>query len=97
MPISFCRCDTLILFQEFWGVLRREKPLLFSGFSLFFPNKLEEDKRATTNVQDGLVFFLFFSLFKKGLNFKKSPGGNCLKKCAKVPKSVKKYRNDFAL
>ena len=39
--------------------------------------KLEEDKRATTNV----------SFLKKSLNFKKSPGGNVLKKCGKVWKS----------
>ena len=34
---------------------------------------LGEDKRATTNVQNGLVFF-FFSLLKS-LTFKRSPGG----------------------
>ena len=56
---------------------------------------LEEDKRATTNVQNGLVFFSLFS--KKGLKFERSPGGKVLKKCGKVRKSVKKCRNDFAL
>ena len=35
---------------------------------------VEEDKRATTNVQIGLVFFFSIS-FKKGLNFKRNPGG----------------------
>ena len=34
---------------------------------------LEEDKRATTNMQSGLVFLFLFSP-KKNLNFKKSPG-----------------------
>ena len=41
----------------------------------------EEDKRATTNVQNGLVFIfiLFFSLFVSLLNSKKNPGGKTLK------------------
>ena len=60
---------------------------------------MEKDKRATTKLQNGLVFF-FYSL-KEGLNFKRSPGGKNLKKCEKVwksaKKSVKKCRNDFAL
>ena len=54
---------------------------------LHLADLLEEDKRATTNVQNGLSFS-FYSL-EKGLNFKKSPGGNVLKKCEKVRKSVK--------
>ena len=37
---------------------------------------LEEEKRATTNVQNGLV--VFFS-FKNALIWRKSPGGNFLK------------------
>ena len=41
--------------------------------------------------------FAFYSPLKKGLNFKKSPGGKILKKCKNVQKSVKKCRNDFAL
>ena len=59
---------------------------------------LEEDKRATTNVQNGLVFF--FLLSKKNLNFKKNPRGEFLKMCEEVwriTSSVKKCRNDFAL
>ena len=48
----------------------------------------EEDKRAATNVQNGLVFFILFSfiLFRKGLILRESPGGKCVKKCGKVPK-----------
>ena len=34
----------------------------------------ERGQLATTNVQNGLVFF-FFCSFSKTLNFKKSPGG----------------------
>ena len=43
--------------------------------------RLEEDKCATTDVQNGLVFFF---LFKNGLNFKRSPRGKSVKKCEKV-------------
>ena len=50
---------------------------------------LEDDKRATTNVQNGLVLLLFFSYYKS-LTLKKSPGGKLLKKCEKVWKSLKK-------
>ena len=49
---------------------------------------LEEDKRATTNVQNGLVLFFLFSYKKESLIFKKSPGGKALKKCGKVWKSA---------
>ena len=56
------------------------------------PN-LEEDKRATTNVQNGLVFF--FSL-KKALILRKSWGKH-FEKVWKSVKSAKKCRNDFAL
>ena len=76
--------------------------------------KSEEDKRATTNVQNGLVFFFLFSFILfyylctktavKPLNSqKKSWRKNSeklwksVKKCGKVPKSVKKCRDDFAL
>ena len=55
----------------------------------------EEDKRATTNVQSGLVSFFLFS--KKSLDFKKQHWG---KKCEKSGKSVKKvwkFWNDVAL
>ena len=48
-----------------------------------------EDKRATTNVQNGLVFFLLFSfiLSREGLNLKKSSWGkNCEKSVEKRPK-----------
>ena len=45
-----------------------------------------EDKRATTNVQNGLVVFFLFS-FKQGLNFKRSPGRS-VEKCEKVWKSA---------
>ena len=62
------------------------------------PWQFEEEKRATTNVQNGLVFFFLFSL-KKALNIRKSGGQNSEKceKVWKVRKSVKKCRNDFAL
>ena len=38
---------------------------------------LEDDKRATTNVQNGLVFFFLFYLIlsRKGLILRESPGG----------------------
>ena len=59
---------------------------------------LEEDKRATTNVQNRFVqfFLLSFLLFcypwAKTLCFEgESPGGKILKKCQKVWKSVKNY------
>ena len=68
---------------------------------------LEDDKRATTNVQNGLVFFFLFSFIifsylwtktvVKLLNSTKKSWG---KKCEKVPKSAKeceKVPNDFAL
>ena len=45
---------------------------------------LEEDKCATTNMQNGLVFFYFYFSFKERLNFKKSPGGESVKKRGKV-------------
>ena len=45
------------------------------------PWKLE-DKRATTNVQNGFVFL--FILFQKSLDCKTSPGGEVRKKCGKV-------------
>ena len=55
---------------------------------------LEEDKRATTNVQNGLVFFFLFSFIVfssfltktvvKPLNSKKSPGGKMMKNSEKV-------------
>ena len=94
----------------------------------------EEDKRATTNVQNGLVFFflfsfilfysllfsfilfysllfsfiLFYSLLSKRavkpLNSKKKSWRKnseklwkSVKMCGKLPKSVKKCRDDFAL
>ena len=53
---------------------------------------LEEDKRATTNVQNGLVFSFLFS-FSKALILRKALG----EKSENVWKSVKKCRNDFAL
>ena len=50
---------------------------------------LEDDKRATTNVQDGLVFFFLFSFIflRKGLILRETPGG---KKREHVWKSVTK-------
>ena len=74
----------------------------------------EEDKRATTNVQNGLVFFflfsfiLFYSLWTqtvvKPLNSKRKSWRKnseklweSVKMCGKVPKSVKRCRDDFAL
>ena len=59
---------------------------------------LEEDKRATTNAQNGLVFFCLFSL--KRPYFQESPGGKYLKKSEKVwegAKKCEKCRTDFAL
>ena len=71
--------------SRFWGT-----PI----FSQEIPS-LEEDKRATTNAQNGLVFFLLFSF--KSLNCKKSPGGTILRRSMeKCEKSAKKCRNDFA-
>ena len=64
---------------HFWGGI-------LSDENLYSQNILEEDKRATTNVQM-VWFFLFFSLLYKSLNFKRSPGGSNLKKfekCGKV-------------
>ena len=75
---------------------------------------LEEDKRATTNVQNGLVFFFLFSFIifsslltktvVKPLNAKKKSWREnseklrkSVKMCGKVPKSVRKCRDDFAL
>ena len=74
--------------------------------------KLEEDKRATTNVQNGLVsfFLLSFILFSyfwtktavKPLNSKKKSWRKnseklwkSVKMCGKLPKSVKKCRDDL--
>ena len=75
----------------------------------------EEDKRATTNVQNGLVFFFSFSfiifsslwtktvvkpLDSKRKSWRKNSEKlwkNCVKMCGKVPKIVKKCRDDFAL
>ena len=37
-----------------------------------------------------MVWSFSFILLKKGLNFKKSPGGRVLKMCEKVQKSAKK-------
>ena len=42
----------------------------------YYGGNLEEDKRATTNVQNGLVFFFLFSS-TKGLNFQKVLGEKC--------------------
>ena len=63
---------------------------------------MEEDERATTNVQNGLVFFFLFSfiLFSslgaktvvKPLNSKKKPwriNSKSAKMCGKVPKKCK--------
>ena len=47
----------------------------------------EDDKRATTKVQDPLVFFFLFSfiLLRKALILRESPGGKSVKKCENVP------------
>ena len=79
-------------------------PLIWVLFSvrlicgLHFPFCPEEDKRATTNVQNRFVqffllsFLLFCSRWAKTLCFEgESPGGKILKKCKKVLKSVKNY------
>ena len=65
---------------------------------------LEEDKHATTNMQNGLVLFFLFSFIifsylwtktvVKPLNSMKK---SWRKKCEKVPKSAKIVPNDFAL
>ena len=65
----------------------------FSGCVAFSGALLEDDKRATANVQNGFVFFFFclFILFyslKKIKDFKRK---SWVKKCEKV------CRNDFAL
>ena len=70
----------------------RNQKFMFMLF--FFPDstlKLEDDKRATTNVQNGWVFFSLFSfiLLRNGLILRESPGGKSVKsvdKCEKVPK-----------
>ena len=49
-----------------------------------FVSKLEEDKRATTNVQNGLAFS--FCSLKKSLNFKKGKSVKSVEECEKVPK-----------
>ena len=63
----------------------------------------EEDKRATTNVQNRFVqffllsFLLFYYPWAKTPCFEgKSPGGKIMKKCQKVRKCEKLW-NDFAL
>ena len=78
------------------------KPLLSKSavaeqFHCIFQD-LEEDKRATTNVQNQFAFsfyYLFFSfvlLELKTLCFEGfSLGGKIMKKCQEVPKSVKNY------
>ena len=58
------------------------------------PHFWEEDKRATTKVQNGLVFFFLFS-FKQTLNFKESPGGKILKKCEKSVEECEKVPKRF--
>ena len=60
---------------------------------------LDDDKRATTNVPNGLVFFFQFSyiILRKGLILRERPGQKVWKKCGTVWKSVKKCRNDFVL
>ena len=57
-----------------------------------FHRDLEEDKRATTNVQNGLVFFFLFSATKT-LILRENPEGKVLKNCGKVWKSVDKCEN----
>ena len=45
-----------------------------------------------------MVCLFLFILYKKGLNFKKSPGGKILKKCekcGKVPKKCEKVPKRF--
>ena len=59
-------------------------PLFAANLSRF----LEDDKRATTNVQNDLVFF-FVSSFKRALILRKALGGKVwksAKECEKVPK-----------
>ena len=73
-----------------WGEKEAIQPNVLWGPKQF----LEEDKRATTNVQNALVFF-FFVLLKKTLILRKVLGENSekvwkvwksVKKCQKVPK-----------
>ena len=49
------------------------------------PIQLEEDKRATTTVQNGFWFFSCYSL-KKALILRETLGEKLLKKCGKVSK-----------
>ena len=67
-------------------------------FSIFGPLGDEEDKRATTNVQNRFVqffllpFLIFCSPWAKTPCFEgESPGGKIMKKCEKVRKIMKKY------
>ena len=74
------------------GTLLHKETLRFKGVNFLLlailrfdsansEQNLEEDKRATTNEPNGLVFFFLFS--KKSLNFKRSSGGKILKNCEK--------------
>ena len=54
---------------------------------VFYVLNLEEDKRATTNAQNGLVFFFYSLLVSLHLFEAKTA----------APKSVNKCRDDFAL
>ena len=76
-----------------------EPNLQFLRFSAkFFSFPWEEDKRATTNVQNRFVqffllsFLLFCSPCAETLCFEgESPGGKIMKKCQKVRKSARNY------
>ena len=82
------RKKTSVFFLEFQSRVRLDPPNSIIQCIWGFQSVLEEDKRATTNVQNDLVFSFLFSV--KGMNYQKSPGVKFLKMCEKCGKSAKK-------
>ena len=101
MPKAYSKLERLSLpisYRSFSAVLCRAHPkgpmkLLSTPRALWMQElslSLEDDKRATTNVQNGLVFLLFSFIFlRKGLILRESPGGEkvwiSVKKCEQAP------------
>ena len=88
------RISNTIAKPLFGGILLKVSQEILSPVARQGPTKVrlssEEDKRATTNVQNGLVFFFLFSL-KRGLNLRKVLGetlGKSVEKCEKVRESA---------